>query len=109
MQKLILRELGKIILRELEFPPGSLVTITNVEVDAKLERAKVGLSVIPPSYSEKVLFVAKKATNNLQWLLMKKLNIRPMPKIEFEIDHGTENSANVERVLLKTDDKKQAE
>jgi ribosome-binding factor A len=98
--KLIREELSKLILKELEFPPGSLATITNVEVNAKLERAVVGLSVIPPSYSEKVLFVAKKATNKLQWMLMKKLNIRPMPKIEFEIDRGTENAAKVERVLL---------
>jgi ribosome-binding factor A len=37
---------------------------------------------------------------NLQHLLNKKMNIRPMPRISFEIDGGLENAAKVEKALL---------
>lgn len=99
VQSLIQEELGKIILRELEFP-SALVTITSVDVDKKLERAKVKLSVLPPSEEKKILTVVGKAAGELQHLLMKKINIKPMPRIAFEIDHGLENAANIEKLLI---------
>ncbi len=99
VSKLIREELAKIILRELEFP-DALVTITSVEVDKKLEHAKVNMSVIPSSEDEAALAVLVKATPHLQYLLMKKINIKPMPRIAFAIDRGPENAASVEKVLL---------
>lgn len=98
VQNLIQVELGKILLREVEFP--TIVTITGVEVTKKLDFAKVKLSVLEPSLDEEVLSIAEKAERELQNLLMKKLNIKPMPKIKFEIDYGSENAARVEKLLI---------
>jgi len=97
--KLIREELGIIMLKELEFP-GAIVTITDVEVDKKLENAKIMLGVIPIERAEDVLEIAERAKHNLQHLLLKKMNIKPMPRIRFEIDYGQENAAKVEKVLL---------
>ena len=100
--KLIREELSKMVIRELEFP-GALVTITDVEVDGKLDHATVKVSVIPSGKSEAALHLLQKTAGYFQHLLLKKINIKPMPRIAFEIDHGLENAANVEKLLGNDD------
>ena len=100
VKKLIREELARIILREVEFP-GALVTVTDVDVDNKLENAKVKVSVIPGEFSLKVLELLRKEAGRLHHLLFKKINIKPMPLISFEIDYGVENAARVEKRLLE--------
>lgn len=100
VQSLIQEELSKIIVREVEFPEGALATITSVEVEKKLEWAKVFVSVIPSASAEFALEVLERSAWKLQHLLMKKINIKPMPRIRFELDRGPENAARVERALL---------
>ncbi len=99
VSKLIREELSKIILRELEFP-GALATITQVDVDKKLESAKVMVSVMPSKSSAEVLEELGKSARHLQYLLLRKINIKPLPRIIFELDRGPENAAAVEKALL---------
>ncbi len=101
--KLIREELSKIMLREAEFP--ALVTITQVEVDKNLEGARVNVSVIPASGNDDVLAILNKQAGYFQHLLLRKINIKPMPRIFFAIDHGFENAATVEKLLKKSEDK----
>ncbi len=99
--KLIREELATMVLREVEFPAGVFVTITAVEVDRTLEHAKVEVSVIPSDgETEKaVLETLAARAGELRYQLMKKINIKPMPRIFFAIDHGYLNAANVEKLL----------
>jgi ribosome-binding factor A len=103
---LIQKELGKILLREVE-TPGELLTVTAVEVDKKLERAIVYISVFASDGkdTEQRVRVAMDALESqkkhFQSLLYKRLNIRPMPYIVFKYDRGVENAAKVERALIK--------
>lgn len=100
VQSLIQEELGKIIVREVEIP-DALITITEVVADKKLGYAKVNVSVIPSAAAEGALAELTKRTPWLQHLLMKKINIKPMPRIMFALDRGPENAAAVEKALLK--------
>lgn len=100
VSKLIREELSKIIIKEFEFP-NVLVTLTGVEIDKKMEHAKVGVSVLPESGEAAVMRELERKTGWLQHLLFVKINIRPMPMIAFRADHGMENAAEVERALLK--------
>jgi ribosome-binding factor A len=102
--KLIREELAEIVLREVEFP-DAFVTITGVDVDKKLETAVVRLGVLPPSSGGEVMKIIKGAGARLQRLLTEKINIKPMPRIRFEIDHGTENAAKIEKLLIDEDRK----
>ena len=95
--KLIREELSKMILREVELP--ALATITEVEVDKELEGARVKVSVLPASGEKAVLAALTGRAGYLQHLLLKKINIKPMPRIFFVIDHGFENAALVEKLL----------
>jgi ribosome-binding factor A len=97
---LIREELGKMLERDLEIPEA-LVTITDVEVNAKLEAAIVNFSVLPSEKSERVLEILNKLKRNLQFKLNRKLNIRPMPELVFKIDYGLRNAALIEKALLK--------
>jgi ribosome-binding factor A len=98
VSNVIREELGNLMLREMEFS-GALATITSVDVDKKLERATVNVSVLPASREEDVLAALVKAAGHLQHLLNVKMNIRPMPRIVFMADRGLENAAKVEKLL----------
>ena len=97
--QLIRDELSKIITRDVEIS-GALMTITEVEVDKKLDTAKVRISILPPGKAKEVFDLLNKARPMLQTILFKKLNMRPTPMIRFEIDRGPENAAKVEKTLL---------
>ncbi|HEY4475329.1 MAG TPA: ribosome-binding factor A [Candidatus Paceibacterota bacterium] len=99
VSSLIEKELGMLLIKEIE-TPGALITITAVEVQRKMERAVVKFSVIPSEKAPEVLKILGKAAGRLQFMLSRKLNIKPMPKIVFEIDRGPENAAQVEKALL---------
>ena len=99
-------ELTRIVLKEIEVEPGILCTITGVEVDKKLEHARIFVSVIPGEHSELMLKRLKKAQGKFQYLIMKKLNIKPLPRIEFVPDRGAENAARVEKLTIESDNHK---
>lgn len=105
--ELIQKELALIMARELEFM-DSLVTVTSVEVDKKMERALVNISVIPSDNFSDVLAKLQKVQGYLYHLLFKKLNIKPMPHIMFREDRGFENAAKIEKKLLEASPKKPA-
>jgi len=98
--KLIREQLALMIERELEFP-GALVTITDVEVGKKLEHADVRVSVIPSERAPQAMEILQREAGHLQHQLLRKINIKPMPRIAFSLDHGPENAAQVEKALLK--------
>src|SRR3989344_9462182 len=99
---LIKEELSKLIIREIE-TPGALVTVTDVDVTKKLDLAVIKFSVIPMEKSDDVLKILNKSRGELQHLLLKKINIKPMPHIVFEIDRGLEHAAKIEKILMEDD------
>ena len=98
--KVFEEELSKIIAKELEFS-GALPTITSVEFSDKLEHANIGFSVFPSEKAEEVLKILNENKFKLRKILGKKVMIRIMPQLDFKIDHGTENAARVEKLLMK--------
>lgn len=102
MASVIQKELSKLIQHEIEFR-GALITITQVEVGRNLEAARVLVSVLPEIKSELVLKVLKKFQPRLQGMLLRKMNVRPMPRISFALDIGVLKAAEVEKKLLESD------
>lgn len=104
VSSLVQEEFNKIILRELDFG-GALVTVTEVDVQKDLDCATVNFSVIPVEKSKAVLEILNKNRRHLQHLLLKKINIQPMPEIRFRIDYGPEKAAALEKTLLDIEKK----
>ncbi len=105
LASLIQKELGEIIIREIEFPPGSLVTISEVEVSADFKRAAIWISVIPGEASQKALETVQTARRFLQHELGGEIKTRILPRIEFAIDRGAEHAAQIEKISLEKDKK----
>ncbi len=99
VSNLIRDELSNLLLREVE-TPGAILTITEVDVDPKLEGARVKVSVLPSEKAPAAFAELKNRQGELQHLLNHKLNIKPMPRINFEIDRGPEKAADIEKILL---------
>jgi len=93
-------EISALLEREVEIP-NALLTVTEVKVDKKLEHAKVGVSVLPTEKTNEAFRTLRAVQGKFQYLLMKKVNIKPLPRIEFFIDHGPEHAAEIEKILLK--------
>ncbi len=105
---LIQEELNKVILREMEFN-GALVTVTEVQVQKDLDYANVLVSVIPDERSEDVLKTLESHSKYLEHVLFKKINIRPMPVIRFQLDKGMSRAAELEKVFLKIEKEEKGE
>lgn len=104
VESLIREELNKIILRELEFS-GALVTVTEVNAQKDLDYAAISISVIPTEKIKEVLAVLDKNRGRLQHLLLKTINIKPMPEIRFNSDEGLSRAAAMEKTFLEIEKK----
>ena len=102
VNSLLTQEIGKIILREVDIPPGVLVTVLSVEATSDFKEAKVKISIFPFDKSELVLEILTKNIYHIQRVLNKKLRMKPVPKIYFRIDVSAEQADKVE-LLLKND------
>ena len=101
VNQLIRKELSQIVLREVEFPPGILVTLTRVETSPNLNESRVYVSCIPETGREKVLEVLNFQIWHLQQLLNKRLRMRPIPKIIFLKEKETLEAGKIEEILVK--------
>ena len=99
VDNIIQRELGSIILKEIDIFPGTLLTITRVECAGNLFSSKVYISVIPEEKFEEVLSLLKRHIYFLQQKLNKKMMMRPVPKIEFVKETKTAEAGRIEELL----------
>ena len=99
VDELIKRELNQILLREVDFPEGAMVTITRADTSGNLMQSKVYISVFPDSKSERVFEILNKLVYFIQQKMNKKLKMRPVPKIIFCEEEKTEEAAKVEEIL----------
>lgn len=81
---LIREKLSAIFLREAEFN-GAMVTIIDVAVDDRLIKATVKIGVYPSIKGPDVLMALFSQRNKLQFLLSRKINIKPMPSLVFQL------------------------
>lgn len=86
--------------RDLEFPEGVLVTLTDVLVNRDFSEAAVKFSVFPTEKKEEVLQILNARRNELQSKLFKKLNIFFLPKIHFVFNEGVAEAALIEKLSL---------
>ena len=100
LNMLLRDELGKIIDREIEFPEGSLVTITHVVASPDLRYATVLLSILNADL-DRVLEMLDKNVYSIQQQLNRKLRMRPVPRIRFAVDEEEVRRESIERSLAE--------
>ena len=102
LNEVLKEELGQVILKELEFPLGALVTLTRVETSSELSQAKVFVSVFPENQAGAVLRILNSQIYFLQQKVNKRLLMRPVPKLVFCLEETTISASRVEELLQKT-------
>jgi ribosome-binding factor A len=100
VSELVRNELAKLVLRDVELT-GGIITIMDVDVTEKLDYARVKVSVLPSSKAKEALGLLQGAAGHLQHDLLRKINIKPMPYLQFMIDDGVEAAANLEKVFIE--------
>jgi len=103
VNELLKQEIGSLILKELDFSRDIMVTITEVDTSDDLQQAKVKVSIMPFLKAEKILKILNSQVFNLQKLLNKKLKMKIVPKIRFELDKSEERKTRIEQLLKKID------
>ena len=106
VNELIKRELNNILLRELDFPRDTLITLTRVETSSNLIQSKVYVSVMPENQYGKVSLFLNKEIFSIQQSLNKRLRMRPTPKIIFVREREVQKADKVEEILEKITEKK---
>lgn len=94
-------EIGKILLAELRGNGETIVTVTRAEASPTLEHATIYLSVLPAIQTRAVLGRARQQIYFLQQALNKRLKLRVVPKIRFEIDRSIDHISRIEQILEK--------
>ncbi len=92
-------EVGKILLTEIE--EDALITVTGASISPTLEHATIKISVFPLLKAKEVLEKIKKDIYHIQQSLNKRLIMRPVPKIRFEIDQTEERANRIEELIEK--------
>lgn len=98
---LIKRELGQILLKEVEFSPDILVTVTRVETSPNLIESNIWVSVLPEKGLKRSLEILNKNIYILQQKLNQRLRMRPIPRIKFLEERKTKEAGQVEEILEK--------
>ena len=99
VNKLIKREVGKIILTEADFPRDIILTITKVETSKDLRHADVFISILPVDKEAEIMELLKEEIYFIQQKLNKKLYMKPLPRIKFVIDKSGENVSRIEELI----------
>ena len=101
VNSLLAHELSEIFLREMEFPPNVLVSVTHAEVAEDLKQVKIFISVMPFKEGRTILGLLDKNIFRIQQALNKRLKMRRVPKIVFKIDPSIDQAARVEKLLAE--------
>ncbi len=99
LSSLIIQELNNLLLREVEFD-GALATITYCEINPDTEIAEIGISVIPEAKGEEIVTLLNKKAPGFAYKLIRIVNIKRFPKLQFSLDHGMAHAAEIERALM---------
>ncbi len=88
INKLLKQEVGKIIFEEIDLEKEILATVIKVDTPDDLGYSKIFISVLPLEKTEEVFEKLNKNIWGIQQILNKKLKMRQVPRIEFEVfDH----------------------
>jgi len=101
---LIHRNLSNLVNQELKASGqlvSCLVTIIRVSCNQNLSSANVYVSVLPEKFSGTALKQLRKISGSLRAQLSKKIKLRLIPKLNWQIDQLERRAAEIERALME--------
>ncbi|MEK7649139.1 MAG: 30S ribosome-binding factor RbfA [Patescibacteria group bacterium] len=99
VNELLQREISMLFARELEFPKGTVATITEVETEQKLDYAQVYVSIYPPNQKDAILALIGKRIPYLQSLLNHRLHMTHVPQLRFAFDEKSQELFELDALI----------
>lgn len=97
--EVIHRTVSEALLKEVDIPFGSFVTVSKVDLDPERKHAKVCLTVLPDSLALSTFRLVKTQTGQVQHRLNTTLRVKPVPRISFLLDKGEEKRHRIDKLL----------
>lgn len=99
ISELLKKEVGRLLLENVELPQGVLATISRVEATPNLQQASVYVGVFPDEQQDEVLRLLEKEVYQIQQQLNKRLKMRPVPKIQWRKEVRLKAVQDMEKLL----------
>jgi len=101
--RLIQQELSQILTRDLNYLPGTLLTLSVVRVPADLALAKVYISVLPGNQLEKAADTLNENAWEIRHALAKRIRnkMRKIPELRFFADDSFQEADRINDLLEK--------
>lgn len=99
LNNLIKEEISKILHEELDLEEGVFITVVDAETSIDCQHSKVKIAVFPAEKSQTIIDFLTKNIYHIQQILNKRLNMRPVPKINFKIDKSEQYQEEVDETL----------
>jgi ribosome-binding factor A len=92
-------ELAAIIQKEIDLKPGTLVTVTEIEISEDNRYADVYITVLPENTQGSVLTILKRASGFLRAELIHRFDWGRGPELRFQIDEGQRKADSIDSLL----------
>lgn len=96
LNSLIQEQVSKIIIREVEFT-DCLVTVTRVDTSPDCSKSDVFITVMPDSKEKDAIKSIYANIHEVQRQMNKKLKMKYVPRLSFEIDEGAKNLYKIDQ------------
>ena len=104
VEELIKQELSQMILSEVKDPRIGFVTVTGVKMTPDLREARAYISVMGDENKVKSSLAGiKSAMPFFKRELAKRVRLRYMPSLTFELDKSLDYSEHIQKLLLKAE------
>ena len=80
---------------------GGIITVSRVELDSDLTKAKILITVYPEKFENEVVMKLKNLKNNFVEYVKKDFKMKKLPSFKFEIDEGEKKRMKIEEILAK--------
>lgn len=100
LKNLLREQISGILDREIDFPEGTIITVTKVSLSPDVHYATIFFSILGKD-PKNALEILQKNVYNIQQMLNRKVRMRPVPKIRFALDEGEMEREKVEKSLAK--------
>ena len=99
INSLIRKHIAEILVKDLSLKLGVFLTVSKVDTTPDLRYTRIFLSVFPEKEIRYVEETLKKEAYVLQGALNKKLHMKPLPKLIFQIDMTEAEADKIEKIL----------
>ncbi len=99
LNSLLKKELGTLIMQEIDFKQGAFATVSRVSTSDDLSQAKVYIQGYPTVDTHYIMQTLEKEKMQIQKVLHKRLYLKILPRIVFVLDRTSTDVSDIDDAL----------